>query len=328
MKYHDLIHGVVEIDEPIIIDLISSPSLQRLKGIDQAGYSQPYFPNTKHTRFEHSLGDYLLLKQYGASLEEQVNGLIHDVSHSAFSHCIDYVLDAGSQETHDLQDNIFNEYVTRTEIPSILEKHGLDVSYILNEKNFPLQETNLPDLCADRIDYSLRTAIIFKESDPEEVKEILSHLFVSEDNKWVFDNRDFARRYAEIFLQMNNKYYSGLPSGVMFLTVGDYLRHALREGYIIEHDLYRTDQELLDLVKFHHSHDDRLMHLFNRMDRKIQAVEDKDDYYSKVSCKSRVVDPLFLEQGEIYRLSDRDYEWKSIMEKYLSPKEYFIRFVE
>ena len=244
MKYQDLIHGVVEINEPVIVDLISSPSLQRLKGIDQAGYSQPYFPNTKHTRFEHSLGDYLLLKRYGASLEEQINGLIHDVSHSAFSHCIDYVLDTGSQETHDLQDNIFNEYVMKTEIPSILERYKLDVSYILNEKNFPLQETDLPNLCADRIDYSLRTAIIFKESDYEEVKEILSHLFVSEDKKWVFDNRDFARRYADIFLQMNNKYYSGFPSGIMFLTVGDYLRHALREGYIIEHDLYRTDQEL------------------------------------------------------------------------------------
>ena len=173
MIYKDIIHGEVEISEPVILELIDSPSIQRLKGIDQAGYSEPYFPNTKHNRFEHSMGDYLLLRKYGAPIEEQINGLIHDVSHSAFSHCIDYVLASGSQKNHDLQDNIFVDFVLKTEIPSILRKYDFDIDYILDEKNFPLQERDLPDLCADRIDYSLRTAIVFKESEQEEVRNIL-----------------------------------------------------------------------------------------------------------------------------------------------------------
>lgn len=38
MKYVDLVYGEVEIDEPVILELIESNSLQRLKGVDQFGY--------------------------------------------------------------------------------------------------------------------------------------------------------------------------------------------------------------------------------------------------------------------------------------------------
>ncbi len=325
MKYKDLIHGIVNIEEPVIIDLINSPFLQRLKSIDQAGYSEPYFPGRKHNRFEHSIGDYLLLRKFGASIEEQINGLIHDVSHSAFSHCIDYILDSGSQTEHDLQDNIFNDFIMSTDIPSIIKSHGLDLDYILNDKNFPLQEKELPDLCADRIDYSLRTAIIFEEATQEEVNTIIGNLFVKDGN-WIFLNYDIAKKYAGIFFQMNKKYYSGLLSGVMFLTVGDYFRYALKKRYIKKEDLYLTDQELLDLVLPFHQQDNHLQKLFNRMDGKTEFINNKEGYYSKVSCKSRIVDPLFHQGDSIKRVSEVDAQWKEIVIKESQPKEYYIGF--
>lgn len=64
MFYTDPIYGTVEIQDPVILELIQSPTLQRLKGIDQAGYYDEHFPDSKHTRFEHSMGVYLLLKRY------------------------------------------------------------------------------------------------------------------------------------------------------------------------------------------------------------------------------------------------------------------------
>jgi hypothetical protein len=72
MYYEDTIYGNYEIQEPVILELINSPALQRLKGIDQAGYSHVYFPGIPRSRFNHSLGVYLLLKRYGASIEEQI----------------------------------------------------------------------------------------------------------------------------------------------------------------------------------------------------------------------------------------------------------------
>src|SRR5665647_287743 len=129
MIYQDRIYGEVEINEPVILDLINSHELQRLKEIDQSGYFEPYHPGSKHTRFEHSMGVYLLLQKYGAPIEEQIAGLIHDVSHSAFSHAVDYALSEGSEKEQSHQDNYFEEYVLQSSIPQILEKHGFDVKY-------------------------------------------------------------------------------------------------------------------------------------------------------------------------------------------------------
>jgi HD superfamily phosphohydrolase len=105
MVYEDKVYGSFRIEEPVILDLIKSKPIQRLKDIEQGGYIPLYYnpkslPLNKisHSRFEHSLVVFLLLKKFKASLVEQIAGLIHDASHAAFSHCIDYVLAEGSQK--------------------------------------------------------------------------------------------------------------------------------------------------------------------------------------------------------------------------------------
>jgi hypothetical protein len=53
MEYQDRVYGQVTISNPVILDLIKSQELQKLKGVDQAGYYEPYYPGSKHSRFEH-----------------------------------------------------------------------------------------------------------------------------------------------------------------------------------------------------------------------------------------------------------------------------------
>jgi len=346
MIYQDRIYGEIEIETPVVSELVNSKPLQRLKGIDQAGYPLTYYnplglpiSELKHNRFEHSLGVYYLLKRFGASLEEQVAGLIHDVSHATFSHCIDYVLDAGSEKEQNHQDNVFNDFIEKSEIPEILKKHGIGLDYILEKENFPLLERPLPDLCADRIDYSLRTAIIFCETTKEELNYFLGNLTTA-DNHWVFQNFESAKKYAELFLKMNTFYFAGIHSAIMFRTVGDTLRYALEKGYISEGDLYTTDEEVLNKVRqnlvkeinlfstlrFAWVNDKRLKLLFDRMENKVKFKNDPQNYDAHVFCKSRIVDPLFKRNDEIKRISDIDNDWKEILEREMQPKEYFIKF--
>ncbi|MDD4761933.1 MAG: hypothetical protein PHZ25_02845 [Candidatus Pacebacteria bacterium] len=323
MKYTDRVYGNFEIEEPIILELINSPTLQRLKEIDQAGYFEPHFPGTAYSRFEHSIGDYLLLKIYGAPIEEQVAGLIHDVSHSAFSHCIDYVLDAGSEKEHNHQDNVFDDYVRKSEIPEIIKKYNLDLDYILDDKNFPLKENDLPDLCSDRIDYSLRTAIVFKEI--ENGKFFIDNL-IAKNGKWIFKDFESAKKYADLFLKLNTNYYAGIQSAVMFRTIGDYLRYALLKEYISETDLYTTDKIVLSKIESHINNDPKLKLLFERMNNKISFRNDPNNYDGKVFCKSRVVDPLCLQNEEIKRVSEIEPHWSDIIKQESKPKEYFLKF--
>ncbi|MFH1029824.1 MAG: HD domain-containing protein [bacterium] len=323
MKYTDRVYGNFEIEEPVILELINSKTIQRLKDIDQAGYFEPHFPGTAHSRFEHSVGVYLLLKMYNAPIEEQIAGLIHDVSHSAFSHCIDYVLDIGFEKEQNHQDNVFDEFVRKSEIPKILKKYNLDLEYILDDGNFPLKEKDLPDLCADRIDYSLRTAAVFNEI--KNGKYFIDNL-LEENGEWFFKDFESAEKYAKLFLKLNTDYYAGLPSAVMFRTVGDYLCYALSKNYISETDLYTTDKIVLKKIEPHIKTDSQLSLLFDRMNNKIGFRNDQNNYTGKVFCKSRAVNPLCRHNGKIMRVSEVNLSWNDIIGRELKPKEYFLKF--
>ena len=331
MKYKDLIFGNVTISEPVILDLLKTPALQRLKDIDNAGY-KPLWAKPKgilshgdYSRFAHSVAVYLLVRKYGAPLEEQVAGLLHDVSHSAFSHCIDYVLDSGSQKTHNHQDNIHEEFVKSTKIPAILSKYGFNVDYILDDKNFPLKEKSLPDLCADRLEYSMRGALIFKECTKKQIEYFLSNLTVL-DNNWVFKNFLAAHRYAKLFAKLNTIYYSGIHSAAMFRAVGDYLKYALSKKYITNSDLYTTDTAVVKKISVNLKKDAHLRLLFARMNNKIPFTNNPKDYDAQVFCKSRVVDPLCLVNGKLKRVSQINSSWKEIVKVESTPKEYFLKF--
>jgi uncharacterized protein len=325
MEYQDKVYGQVKIDEPVILDLINSQELQRLKEIDQAGYYEPYHPGSKHTRFEHSVGVYLLLRKFGASIEEQIAGLIHDVSHSAFSHAVDYALSEGSEKEQNHQDNYFEEFVLNSSIPEILKKYGFDVDYILDESNFPLQETQLPDLFADRIDYSLRGLLAYKVAGLDKVKEIFEKLKV-QNNKWVFADFDSAYEYAKLFNVLNRDYYSAITTAVMFRRVGNYLKHALGKKYVNKENLYTTDKEVIDKINRHLAEDSELQSLWKRMNNGGGYENNPDNYDAEVYCKSRIVDPLCWHDEEIKRVSDIEPSWKGIVEQESKPKGYFIKF--
>ncbi|MDD4332988.1 MAG: HD domain-containing protein [Patescibacteria group bacterium] len=325
MTIDDILYGKIEINEPIILDLINAPAMQRLKGVKQAGHFHPFISKATLTRFEHSVGVFNLLRKFGAPIEEQIAGLIHDVSHSAFSHCIDYALPTGSEKTHSYQDEIHDDFVKNSELAEIIERHGFDLDYILNDKNFPLKENNIPDICADRIDYAMRDVVNFEMIDWKGADEILNNLTVI-NGGWVFKDFTSAEIFASLFFELNRKYYAGLPSAIMFRTGGDCLRYALDKNYISESDLYTTDDAVLEKILNKINEDENLKTFFYRMDNRIKAVDNPTDFDREVYTKSRVVDPFCEYQDELKRVSEINESWKEIIRQELEPKKYFLKF--
>lgn len=330
MLYTDRIYGKIKITEPVILKLINCPSIQRLKGVDQSGYPDPWFSGSPRTRFEHSMGVFILLKKYNAPIEEQAAGLIHDVSHLVFSHAIDYVLGKKEQgKKLDYQDNIFEEFVRNSEIPKILKRYNFDLEYILNEKNFPLKENSLPDICADRIDYFLRDSFAFGKINKKILISFLKNLITIDKKHWAFKNYKVAKNFAERFMQFDDTYYSGELTAIMFATISKYLKYALIKKYVIEEDFYLTDREVLDKIFIHISRDTRLKVLFDRINNKTGYKiyrEKPEEYDFHLFCKSRAVNPLCFYNGELKKVSDVDREFGKVLEKYLIPKEYYIWF--
>jgi len=127
MFIKDALYGEFEIDG-VLEELIQSAPVQRLKGIHQAGAGYLVNRQWDITRYEHSLGVMLLIRRYGGSLEEQIAGLLHDVSHTAFSHVVDVVLENTEEDYHD---TILLDVIQPSAIPGILSKYRYDMEKIL-----------------------------------------------------------------------------------------------------------------------------------------------------------------------------------------------------
>jgi hypothetical protein len=103
--FSDPVHGFISVPKNLILDLIQTPEVQRLRRIRQLGVGHLVFPGAEHTRFNHALGAMALMQDALSSLsekgtpispEEQTSALaaalLHDVGHGAFSHTLEHQL--------------------------------------------------------------------------------------------------------------------------------------------------------------------------------------------------------------------------------------------
>ncbi len=298
MEFQDPVYGWQKVGEDVLLELIESGPVQRLKHVHQAGPTPFFIDKTPVTRFEHSVGVMLLLKKFDAPLEEQIAGLLHDVPHTAFSHLVDFIY---RNDAHEYHEDFLEEIVLDSDIPEVLERHGLDVDYILDESNFRLLERELPDLCADRIDYFLRDTTVYEGKNLSHLLDALTVV----DNRFAIEDRGTAEKYALRYIETDDQYWANPKEVAIFETMAEAMKEALDIGLITEEDLFGTDEEIMQLLR--ESDNDTIQEKLKLLDSDFEVVVDKDDYDFYGETKPRFVDPQVAEEdmARISELSDR-----------------------
>ena len=103
--FADPVHGFISVPKDLILSLIETPEVQRLRRIRQMGLGNLVYPGGEHTRFSHALGAMALMQdalnvlwekgtpispeEYTAALAA---ALLHDIGHGPFSHTLEHVL--------------------------------------------------------------------------------------------------------------------------------------------------------------------------------------------------------------------------------------------
>lgn len=307
MLIQDRIYGKFEIKEKVLIDLINSKALQRLKGISQLGMPQEYYHKQTYSRYEHSVGVFLLLRVLKASLKEQIAGLIHDVSHTAFSHVVDWVV--GSYETESYQDEIFLEILNNTDIPEILKEHNIEIDEVKDLEKFTLLEREIPSLCADRIDYSLREMAVLNSRDF--IEEILKN-FVVKGNQICIKDKEVAEKFAKNFLELQKEHWAGAEAKVRYYILSEILREAINKEYIKLEDLSMTDNEVLEIL--YKTKDKNIISLLNKLKRPLK-IKHSEKNGIEIKKKFRYIDPEVLVDNNIKKLSEISESYNSILKK-------------
>ena len=309
MKINDIIYGTFEIKEPVLTTLINSKPLQRLKGIAQFGIPKelyPLFPG--FSRYEHSLGVMLLLRKLKANLEEQITGLLHDVSHTAFSHVVDWVI--GDPTKEDYQDKNHKNVIYNSEIPKILSDFGFDAEKIIDIENYPLLEREVPDLCVDRVDYALRE--FYYWTNQGIVKSSIDNLIVH-NKELVFISKKSAEDFGRTYLKCQTEHWGGADTVLRYHLFSQILKKAIREKIISMGDFYEDDNYILD--KLRKSKNSQINRFLWILSEKLNFEIDEQNPQLSLNKKFRYVDPKYLENGILYRLSDVDSNYKTFLDE-------------
>ena len=307
MKIEDRVYGNEEINEKVLIDLISSNTLQRLKGISQFGLPNEYCYIPSFSRYEHSIGVLILLRKIGASLKEQIAGLIHDISHTAFSHVVDWF--AGDPTKEDYQDKIMEKFIKSSDIPQILEKHSYNYKELINHDTFSLLEQPAPNLCADRADYTLRE-IAFLHNKKDAIK-ILKHL-KNINGKLVLNSLESAELFAQYYTLFNKNHWAAKEAKARYHILSNILKNALKNKIISFKDLMKTDDFIINLLN--NSNNNEIISGLKLL-RKGFSLKKTENNGIILKKKFRYIDPELIYNGKIVRLSRVSNEYKKILEK-------------
>ncbi len=160
--------------DKLILALLDTPEVQRLRRIRQLGVSHLVYPGAEHTRFSHSLGVWHLARQAIEFLRRNRDGefklsdenelavnaaaLLHDIGHGPFSHVLE--VDFGGDHEARTRDLIGD---TSTGVHQVLKAFYTDLPELVQrllEGRDPelswLRAMITSQLDADRMDYLLR----------------------------------------------------------------------------------------------------------------------------------------------------------------------------
>lgn len=275
--FRDAIHNYIYVDQPLILKLIDTPEMQRLKRIKQLGGVHQVYQSAEHSRFTHSLGVYhVVLKMINDTILKDVlsdydkltvmcAALLHDIGHGPFSHCFEEVFKS-SHEEYTIR--IINGH---SQVHQVLESFhqgfSKQVSSIITKEhsNKILVQMVSSQLDCDRMDYLLRDShftgtiyghfdmarilrvlrvydgkIVFKESG---VQAIENYILARYHMYWQVYYHPMGRSYEQIlmsiFKRIKDLYLQGFDLGDIRYLV------PFINGNVSEADYLKLDESII-----------------------------------------------------------------------------------
>ncbi|MBB4823115.1 HD superfamily phosphohydrolase [Sporosarcina luteola] len=188
--FKDPVHRYIHVRDQVIWDVIGTREFQRLRRIRQLGTTYLVFHGAEHSRFQHSLGVYEIVRRIiddGFSGREEWNdeerlvtlcaALLHDLGHGPFSHAFEKVFSLDHE--HFTQQILIGD----TEVNTVLRKVSPDFPQKVADvigKTYPdklVVSLISSQIDADRMDYLQRdayyTGVSYGHFDMERILRVM-----------------------------------------------------------------------------------------------------------------------------------------------------------
>ncbi len=325
----ETLYGATSIREPVLLELIRSPAFERLKKIRQYGITWFIQDEYEYTRYEHSLGVFYLVQKYGAPLDEQVAALLHDVSHTVFSHVGDYLY-GHIQSDRVMQDDMHEEYLAESGLLDILKKYKL--AYAVTEEAKTKQrcfEQDKPNICADRLEYVLNGALIDGIFTQQDITNILQHVHFK-NSDWYFDDISLAKKYAKASVSLPEKRWGSLWHAFVYNCMGKALAQAINIKFITFNEIrFSTDDVMWN--KIHESKDPEItkqLQLLKNWQTAFHPASSQKEADVHIIGKFTGQDPWVMTEKGLQRISMLDSEFREYFTQVAASQKqgYWIKF--
>lgn len=303
------LYGDYTLTHPVLLELINCEPFKRLKSIHQYGVVKFIQPTEEYSRFDHSLGVFLLLNKAAVSLEEQISGLLHDVSHTVFSHVGDYVFEERYPGSS-YQDDIHLWYLEESGISDILKKHGFKAEDIYHkQEKFKALDQPLPKLCADRIEYNLQGGLLRGLITKQEFHAINEDLEF-EAGEWSLSDQAMAKKLAMASLIMTETLWAAPWEALSYKFAAEALRESFETKEVTFDEFHFSTDEIV-WNKLLNSKTPEIMELMDKVvhihDRYELVEKGKEDFILKL--KFRGINPKVRTDGAKIALTKLDEEF-------------------
>ena len=328
-------HAILSPDVPAFLGEYTSLALMRrlcgvglLCGTDWT----PLFNNRFfYSRLDHSFGTALITWRFTHDKVQTIAALLHDVATPAFSHVVDF-------KNHDAMTQISTERLTARFIAqddallALLGRDGIDPDAVSYPERYPIVDSDIPRLSADRLEYMYPSAAALSSLwSIDEIERNFAAIRVLTNEEGTaelgFSDVDQAELYTVRFAHVGRILQQGEDKLAMQL-LADVLEEAERVGLLTEGELYGESEEAL-IERFSHfaqEHPDyrfaALFRTFRGAHSIVRGDTPREGYYCvSVAAKKRYVDPLVETTGGIVRTSAASPEAQHAIEELLHFKD-------
>ncbi len=310
-------------------EYLEAPELIRIDKISMfcgKDYSASFGVEYPISNLAHSVGVALIIWHFTHDKKQTLAGLFHDIATPVFKHCIDYMMgDSEGQEATEEQTEsiLFNS----KHIIKLLKRDGIDLSEVKDYKSYPLADSPMPRLSADRFEYTFSCGLSLKRIfDLNKVKYFYENVVVETnefgEEEFAFKSVAVAEQYLKLICNLwpewcnerNNVYMQfladmcGSVSSINKLSIEQL--YSLSEKEVLKRINNCKDKYLEGRMKMFQTH------------KNIYVSDEKQNgkYCVKINSKRRYISPLAKTESGVKRAVEVSPIAKACVEEYLNKK--------
>lgn len=314
-----------------LLKYIAAPEFQRLSGVSMAcgwDFSGLYNFETFHSVFAHSIGTALIIWRFTQDKKQTLAALFHDISAPAFKHCID-VLNGDAENQESIEDRTSEIIRNSRTIMRQLKRDEIMAGEVSDYRLYPLCDNELPNLAADRLEYTLSNGYFLYDAwTLEQVERFMNDIAILKNendiDEFGFHTLEIAKEFTTGNLDLSSNYHSDNARATLQF-IADILKSMMLRDYLTLDDLYAmSEREVVDWILS--CGDKTISEAFRNFQRTTTVYSSstikKDRYCTNVKVKVRYIIPLVKGDSETgdSRITELSKSVQSAVVQYLDTK--------